>query len=327
MSRKIRIGLIGCSAIAFRSILPAIMSSESYELVMVGSRSLEKSRLFGDQFGCKFGTYEDVLEDTKIDSVYVSLPVGLHAEWGYQVLLSGKNLLLEKTFTTSYDTAMKLISEATVRHLIVMEALPYVYHPLFRQVRDIVFSGLLGNLRLIEARFAFPYLPDTDIRNKAELGGGATLDALVYPLSFCLYIGNSNYTRYSFKTIYEPTRGIDTQGFVQIEWENYIAQIAYGFGFMYRNAYTVWGEKAYLTADRVFSRPKGLAGNIHLIQQGRDDVIPIKSADQFQLMLDAFAQKVFGADTSGVNEGEDILNRMKIISSIHESCYSSLLNE
>lgn len=325
MDRKIRLGVLGCSAIGERSVLPAIKRNQQIELIAVGSRSLVKAQYFAEKFACKSGTYADILTDGSIDAVYVSLPVGMHYDWGIKVIKANKHLLLEKTFTDSLSTAQDLIATAKQNGVVAMEALPYVYHPLFRHVREIVTSGQLGKLRHIEAFFGLPYLPESDIRNNAKLGGGAILDALVYPLSFCLHIGGADYSTYSQNVLCDKKRGIDTRGFIQIDWCEYSAHIAYGFGFMYRNSYSVWGETAYLTAERVFPRPPDLISEISILRQGKVDAMTVEAANHFELMLDAFANKINGTDDSGLNENNDILTRMRIISAVHQYCYNSTL--
>jgi len=318
MGDRIRIGLLGCSSIAVRSILPAIKRNPQFELIAVGARSHEKARRFAESFSCRGGSYDDILNDPSIDAVYVSLPVGLHYEWGERVLISGKHLLLEKTFTHSLPTAQQLVYLAQKQQFVAMEALPYVYHPLFRRVREIAKSGELGALRHMEAFFGFPYLPEGDIRYRPELGGGAILDALVYPLSFCLHIGGVDYLNYSHRALYDEQRNIDVRGFLQIDWPAYSAHIAYGFGFAYHNTYTIWGETAYLTSERVFSRPPDLAAEVRIVRNGQVEAISVQPADHFGLMLDAFASKIHGVDNLGFNQGDDILTRMRIISEMYE---------
>ena len=142
--RRIRIGLIGCSSIAYRSVLPAIAANDRFEVAAIGSRSIEKAQGFVGEFGGRASTYEGVIDDESIDAIYLSLPVGLHSVWAHRALESRKHLLVEKTFTHSEVTAASLVEEGKQNQLVVMEALTYVYHPLFGQVRSIANSGSLG---------------------------------------------------------------------------------------------------------------------------------------------------------------------------------------
>lgn len=319
MKTPMKIAALGCSAIGERSLIPAILNSEDFRLQYVASRSAEKGRKFAEKFGCKWCGYDDVFERNDIDAVYVSLPVGLHYQWGKKIVSAGKHLLMEKTFTSNLREAQEIISLAWEKNVIAMEALVYIYHPLFKKVQSIIQSDDLGKVRQIGAYFGFPFLSEDNIRNNFELGGGAILDALIYPLSFCLYTAGTSYKSYTCRVIQDEGREVDCRGFLQIEWNDLTAQIGFGFGFMYRNCYWVWGDKAYLQVDRAFSQPSDLKGEIIIVRQGQVEPMEVEAADGFGFMVNAFAEKIKGTDTSRMNEGEDILTRMKIISQIRET--------
>ena len=62
--KPLKFGIIGCSRIAKRSVIPSIIKSEFAELEIIGSRSTDKAKKFASEFNCeKFGTYEDVISD------------------------------------------------------------------------------------------------------------------------------------------------------------------------------------------------------------------------------------------------------------------------
>ena len=77
----LKFGIIGCSRIAKKSVIPAILKSEFAELERIGSRTNEKSKEFSKEFNCKKnGTYDDVIFDDSVDVIYISTPIGTHEE-------------------------------------------------------------------------------------------------------------------------------------------------------------------------------------------------------------------------------------------------------
>ena len=66
-----------------------------------------------------------------------------------------------------------------------MEAMWTRYLPQADIIRHVLADGLLGEVRLARADFGFvmPFNPAHRLRNP-ELGGGALVDAGVYPISF-----------------------------------------------------------------------------------------------------------------------------------------------
>ena len=68
MTKKIKLGVIGCSNISKKSVLPAIQSSMNAEISIIGSRSADKAKSYSQLFSCeKFGNYQDVLDSKEID--------------------------------------------------------------------------------------------------------------------------------------------------------------------------------------------------------------------------------------------------------------------
>ncbi|MQM09252.1 hypothetical protein Taro_042121 [Colocasia esculenta] len=98
----VRFGIIGCAEIA-RKVSRAIHLDPNAMVVVVGSRTLEKSRRFiADNWldpavVVAYGSYEEVLNDARVDAVYLSLPTSLHVQWAMVAAAGkGKHLLLEK---------------------------------------------------------------------------------------------------------------------------------------------------------------------------------------------------------------------------------------
>ena len=325
MTREVvRIGVLGCSSVAERRVLPALVRSPRFELVAVGSRSTAKAAAFAERFGCAACSYEELLA-TDVDAVYVSLPPALHHPWGRRTLDAGKHLLLDKPFATSLPEAEELVRTARERSLVAMEALMYVHHPWHRCVVELVEAGYLGALRRVDAWFGFPHRSDTDHRYDPALGGGATLDALVYPLSFCLGLLRDDPVRWWAAVHHDRDHGVDVRGSMLLDDGEVTASIGYGFGMGYRNEVRLWGEAGEVTVTRAFSRPPELSEDLAVVADGATRLVTVPPADQFELMLQSFVAKLGGEDDSGVNEGEDVLRRMRIISDVRDRHRSGVL--
>jgi NDP-hexose-3-ketoreductase len=305
----IGIGVLGCSSIAARSVIPAIRATPDVKLVAVASRDPDKARAFAQRYETQGCSYSELLARSDVDAVYVSLPVGLHYEQGLAVLAAGKHLLLEKTFTATYDQAVRLQRAAAERQLVAMEALMYLFHPLQERIRSLIEGGAIGEVRHVSAEFGFPALPASDFRLDKALGGGAALDVLVYPLSFAMEMMRVEPKRAD--VILQFSRNVDTRGFVQLDFGGRVAQLAYGYGFHYRNCVRVWGSVGELSVDeRAFTRSATTQLKIAVSGPSGAQTYEIPPADHFALMLAHFARRVCGAGTPGPAEGERLAQRM-----------------
>ena len=315
--RKVNIAVLGCSSIAERSIIPAIKENPSFMLKMVGSRTEEKGKNFAAKFNCEFGSYNDVIYSNEIEAVYLSLPSGLHYEWGRNILGQGKHLLMEKPFASNLDDAFELIQLAEQKGLIAMEGLAYVFHPYLNKFMQLLNNGVIGEVRYLHSSFGFPYLPENDIRNKPDIGGGAILDNLIYPLSFALDIFGPSYKRITSNIIWNDQLKIDDRGFLKIDWLNVSANLNYGFGFFYQNFIELWGDKGVIRVDRAFTSPKDLPVEIKIENAEGKKTLEIEPANQFDLMLSAFFRKIMRKDDLEINEKSSIKQRMSIISELY----------
>src|SRR5574344_1677965 len=117
--KKIRIGVLGCAAIAERSMIPAIQSLPNhYELVAIASRTHEKAHLFAEKFHCEaIDSYHEMIHRSDIEALYIPLPTGLHQEWINKALLSGKHVYAEKSIAYTEKSAQEMIENAQNRQL------------------------------------------------------------------------------------------------------------------------------------------------------------------------------------------------------------------
>jgi len=147
LKNKLRFGIIGCSSIAQSSTLPAIVQSKFAELKMIGSRSKERGKKFAEEFDCKnFGSYDEVLENNEVDAVYISVPVGLHEEWTIKAAKSGKHILCEKSSSSSYESAKRMVACSKQNNVRIMEGFMFRFHPSHRKIHEMINSGYLGTI-------------------------------------------------------------------------------------------------------------------------------------------------------------------------------------
>jgi len=156
------------------------------EIVAVGSRSAERARVFADRFGIQqsFGDYAELFA-ADVDAVYLATPHGQHTELALAAIEAGKAVLIEKSFTTSVADTASVIAAARARGVFVMEAMWTRFLPAIVELRRLVDSGALGELRAVYGDLlAFREFDPNDRLFNRELGGGAVFDLGVYCLSF-----------------------------------------------------------------------------------------------------------------------------------------------
>ncbi len=189
-TRTLRWGILSPARIV-EELLPAFRSADGAEVTAVASRDLSRAESFAaaHEIPAAYGSYGELLTDPGIDCVYIPLPNGLHGEWTRAALEHGKHVLCEKPMTPSTKEARSLFALASDRGLQLMEAFMYRHHPKTKQLRAILRSGELGELRVLRMWFHFQVEdPGSDIRYAPELAGGALRDVGCYCVSLANYI-------------------------------------------------------------------------------------------------------------------------------------------
>lgn len=151
-----------------------------------GSRSAERAKAFCEEFSIPtaHGSYPELAADPDVDIVYVATPHPFHAEDAAIVLEAGKHVLVEKPFTLNRAQAEQVADLARAKGLLAMEAMWTRYLPHMVRVREVIASGVLGEVRTVIADHCQD-LPDDPFHriNDLGLGGGSLLDLGIYPIS------------------------------------------------------------------------------------------------------------------------------------------------
>ena len=180
--KKVVWGVLSTAKIGWEKVMPAMLKSEHCEIRAIASRSLEKGRKLADQFGIPkaYGSYEELLADPEIEAIYNPLPNHEHVPMTLAAARAGKHVLCEKPVALTAKEAEQLREVAS--HVHIMEAFMVRFHPQWLSVRDRVRAGELGDVRSIHSYFSYFNNDSANIRNMADIGGGALYDIGCYPI-------------------------------------------------------------------------------------------------------------------------------------------------
>ena len=190
--RTIRWGVLGPGSIA-RKFCAGLADLPDTELVAVGSRnnpsSIESANKFADDFNVetRHDSYEKLVNDPNVDVIYIATPHSFHSEHSLLCLNAGKAVLCEKPFSINATQTQEVISLAQEKNLFVMEAVWTLFLPHMVKIRELIESGSIGEVRMVQADFGFRtgVNPEGRLFDK-NLGGGALLDVGIYPILLAL---------------------------------------------------------------------------------------------------------------------------------------------
>jgi predicted dehydrogenase len=184
----IKWGIIGLGNIAMR-FAKSLSYTKEGELYAIASKTKEKRDAFYEQYKCEkvYKDYNDLLNDSEIDAVYIALPHGFHKHWSIEALRHKKAVLCEKPVGLNSEEMKEIKKEALVNNTFFMEAMKTRFIILIHTIKEIIKNKDIGEIISIEANFCNNV---TDIKEGSYLidkrQGGALLDVGVYPLSFVM---------------------------------------------------------------------------------------------------------------------------------------------
>ena len=222
MDKTIGWGIIGIGRIGFE-FAESMRFVPGTKVAAVGSRSLERAKTLTDKYGGKpYGTYEEMIQDPDVDMVYVATPHPVHEENVIMSANAGKGVLCEKPFTVTYASAQRMIEAAKKNNVFLMEGLWARFFPIWQKAFELVDSGAIGEIRVIESAMSWGHqavMPGNRLY-APELGGGSILDAGAYPLSAAFSIMKGKLP-VEVKGVYHLCEtGVDDDAAILFRYEN-----------------------------------------------------------------------------------------------------------
>ncbi|GGM43477.1 dehydrogenase [Paraliobacillus quinghaiensis] len=248
MGEKIKWGVLATGGIA-STFAKDLVHADNGLLYAVGSRNLANAEQFAKEHGATkaYGSYQELVEDKEVDVIYVATPHPYHKENVLTCLRAGKGVLCEKPFTVNALELEELIVFARKKKLFLMEAMWSRFLPSIQKVRDWIETGEIGEVQLIKADFGFraPWDPESRLLNP-KLGGGALLDAGIYPVSFAAMILGANPEKI-MSTVTIGETGVDEQFSLLLEYQNgKVASLNGAIRLNLTNEAVIHGTKGYI---------------------------------------------------------------------------------
>lgn len=186
---KLRWGILGAARVNER-LLPAIVEAPNSELVAIASRrtdaAAETLKKYAPQTSgvSTYNNLEALLDDPKVEAVYIPLANDEHAVWALKAIAKGKHVLIEKPMAIKVEDIDAIESAANQHQVKVMEGFMYRFHPQHQRVKEIVASGVIGEVRFAKASYSFMMRPARMYRlaNDTNNGGGAMWDIGPYAI-------------------------------------------------------------------------------------------------------------------------------------------------
>ena len=243
------------------------------KLYSVANRTYDKGVAFAEKYGIEkvYKEIDEVFEDPEVDIIYISTPHNTHIQYLRKALAAGKHVLCEKSITLNSEELAEAIKLAEENHVKLAEAMTIFHMPIYRKLAEIVNSGTLGPLRLIQVNFGS--YKEYDMNNRffnRNLAGGAMLDIGVYALSLIRWFFTKTADQVLSQVKYAPT-GVDEQaGILLMNPAGEMATVTLSLHAKQPKRATIAFDKGYI---EIFEYPHAMEATITYTGDGHKETI------------------------------------------------------
>ena len=324
--KKIRWGILGAARVNER-LLPAIANSPFGDLFAIGSRRANAANECLEKYQPNlkdkvetFNSLDEVIFHPDIDAIYIPLSNEEHTEPALKAINHKKHVLIEKPIALHSKEVKALQKAAEKNHVKVMEGFMYVFHPQFDRVKEIISSGLLGDVQYVHSMFSFPIQPARfyRINRSIENGGGALWDIGPYAIHTIRQCFEQNPLSIVAKShLNEHRADLTTSGIIDFG-NNRRAQFDISFECIRRSQFEIFGSKGKLMCHTVWQHENDEA--LLTLTTDTDGVKNerIKKANHFTLEIDHFNQCIIN-NTAPKLSLNDALWNTKTLEAIQSS--------
>lgn len=192
MTETVKWGMIGCGDVAEVKSGPAFQKCDNSQLLAVMRRDANLAKDFAQrhQVSLWYDKAQDLLDNPKINSVYIATPPSYHLQYAIQALKAGKDVYLEKPMVLSKKEAQELsaVVQESDQKLVVAHYRRFL--PLYSKVKELLECNLLGDIKYVDIRFLQPHNFHSKANwrlDKALSGGGYFHDIAPHQIDLMYY--------------------------------------------------------------------------------------------------------------------------------------------
>jgi predicted dehydrogenase len=296
---KLRWGILGAARVNER-LLPAIVEARNAELVAIASRrpgaaAATLAKYAPDQTGvATYDSLEPLLDDPRIQAIYLPLANEEHAEWAPRAMERGKHVLIEKPMALSVADIEAIEAAARDKGVAVMEGFMYRFHPQHGRVRELLASGLIGDIRFVRTSFSFQMRPARMYRLSRDisLGGGAMWDIGCYAIHTArMWFADAPLAVTAMAHTVESGADVSTSGIIDFGGGRR-AHFDFSFECARRSEYEITGTLGSLKCPTVWQLPGDVPEIQWWTEDGRRGEERLKPANHFVLEIEGFSDAV-----------------------------------
>lgn len=150
--QPLRVGVVGCGAVAELYHLPALLASPHVEVVAFADTRIDQARKLAALAGASHVSSSHIDLAGAIDLAIVAVPNAYHAPVASDLLEAGVHVLVEKPMARTTGECDRMIAAAAASKTVLAVGHDFRHFPIARFARSLFSSGALGAVRGVDVR-------------------------------------------------------------------------------------------------------------------------------------------------------------------------------
>lgn len=271
--------ILGHSSLVKRKIIPSLNKIEKIKDIEIASLSDKNipgvSKIYSN--------YENAIETSDAEIVYISLPNSLHFKYLKKSIEQNKNVIVDKPFLINLREYAEIQKLLETSNSFVFESNVFTFHSGWKKFKELALIN--SDKGSLVAHFSIPELASENFRNFKKMGGGAFNDMGPYATSIGLKFWESD-----AKNIYINKRienGLTSSFSVVANYgENKDLVGKFSFNENYSNYIAFKSKEIFLYLIPAFSSPENMDVKILGLKNNEIFKIQIETDNTFKNFLE-----------------------------------------
>ncbi len=191
-NNEIHLGVVGLGNWS-RQIFLAVDRLPDVRITHCYSRHSDTRGAFAAEYGCKAcARHRELLDDDGLDGVVVMSANTAHEDDVIRAASNGKHVFVTKPIATTLAAARRMIDVCARNHVVLAVEHQTRREPALRKLKEILASGALGDVRLVEANYCTPTglkIAEGDWRGReGECPGGTLIQIGIHVIDALQYL-------------------------------------------------------------------------------------------------------------------------------------------
>lgn len=186
--RSLGIGFIGTGSFAQNTLLPVV--GKFKDLIAVADVKGNIARNVADKYRFQYcsGNADDVINDEKINTVFIATPHNLHTEYVLKAIRNNKNVYVEKPLCLKLEELEEIKEEYDKRNVHLMVGFNRRFSPHVQRLKQL-FS--INGHKGITYRINAGIVPSDHWIHDKEIGGGRIIGEVCHFIDLAMFIADS----------------------------------------------------------------------------------------------------------------------------------------